>query len=70
MALPCLQTIPKYGISKIDNRKEELFMKLTVIGAGNTGHAVTAYLLAYLHCILPEHLLKSTLTFTREDFAK
>ena len=62
--------MPKYGISKIDNRKEELFMKFTVIGAGNTGHAVTAYLLAYLHCILPEHLLKSTLTFTREDFAK
>ena len=35
MAVPCLQTMPKYGISKIDNRKEELFMKFTVIGAGS-----------------------------------
>lgn len=30
----------------------------------------TDVLLAYLHCILPERLLQSTLTFTREDFAK
>jgi len=30
----------------------------------------TDALLAYLHCILPEHLLKSTLTFSRSDFIK